>query len=264
MGRRALVMLVLVIVVIVASVGGVRWSSRASEVGSDIAPTPTVREGTVSVHASRGRLQVIEIRPGELRLEGVVIDERDAPVGGAKVTLGNARETVTEGDGSFYFDRLAAGEYQLIAETEHGYTESSLALVADTEPLTLKLRIGPQLTVRVIDAITKEPIGGATVATLDRTGITDDSGTVTLRAIDSGYEPFTVLAAGRAPVRMWVRSDAPTILERTVELGRAASVAGIVIDAAGTPVPNAAVSVYASGGGWSEEITADAGRRRAS
>ena len=50
---------------------------------------------------------------GELRLEGQVIDENDAPVGGVTVVLGSnpPRTMTSEADGGFAFDALVGRPY---------------------------------------------------------------------------------------------------------------------------------------------------------
>src|SRR5262245_50186655 len=155
--RRKLLVAVLGIVVIVAAIGGVRAtrSREPQRLDPAMVPTPTIREG--SAHGlgelRRGRIRAIEIRPGTLRLEGVVVDDHEKPVAGAKVVLGHARETVSEGDGSFAFDHLAEAEYVITAEVASGaYAEDKTALNEHTDLVTLKLRRGAQLVVHVVDA----------------------------------------------------------------------------------------------------------------
>src|SRR6185369_16934400 len=96
-----------------------------------------------------------------LRLEGQVLDAREQPVGGALVTLGGNRSVTSEADGSFAFDDLAAGSYDLTAAHEGAFAEvQGAGLDATSDPVTLTLVRGPTLIVHVVDE-RGQPLAGA-------------------------------------------------------------------------------------------------------
>jgi hypothetical protein len=95
---------------------------REREVGSapTQAPDPVERAGS-----ARPVRPVIEA--GALRLEGLVLDDEERPLGGARVTLDGARTTTTEADGSFAFDDLAP---RVISIVTGSLSSSSVASVS--------------------------------------------------------------------------------------------------------------------------------------
>src|SRR5689334_8773451 len=73
--------------------------------------------------AARRAASLPVIKPGALRLEGIVVDDEEHPVGGVHVVLGAGHEMTTEADGGFAFDGLAQGMYTVIADKGEWYAE---------------------------------------------------------------------------------------------------------------------------------------------
>lgn len=138
---------------------------------------------------------------GTLRLEGQVVDANGLPVAAAKVVLGDAggRETDSEADGSFAFDRLAARRYTLFAYAASGVAgPATVQLDAKTDPVVLRLHAATSLTVRVREARNKHPVKGATVEVrgpVVRSATTDGEGIAHI----SNIAPGDVEVMARAP-----------------------------------------------------------------
>lgn len=191
---------------------------------------------------------------GTLRLEGQVVEANGLPVAAAKVVLSDAsgREAVTEADGSFAFDGLAARRYTLFAYAVSGVAgPATVQLDAKTDPVVLRLHAATSLTVRVREARNKHPVAGATVevrgplvrtATTDRDGIAQIAniapGDVEVMAHAPGFARqfgFAHLSAGQSastgPIELLLVSGAP--------------VSGVVQAPDGRPVAGAQVSYEA-------------------
>ena len=199
------------------------------------------------------------IANGTLRLEGLVVDQDDHPVGGAHVSLGDRRDATTEADGSFAFDGLAEGEYDLAADRGEWFAESQGTRLDDTsEPVTLKLERGPTLVVQVTDAMA-HPIPGAKVDIISRARLTGPDGTVRFRAVAIDEEVIIVSMAGHAGVRERVTTsdDPKTTIEKTVVLKSGAEISGTVVDRNGARVTEAYVDLEPVGGGRRENVWTD-------
>ncbi len=109
------------------------------------------RVDLVMLRAAMARIRKVDITAGDLRLEGQAVDDKQQPIGGATITLAGVRTTMTEQDGTFAFDNLAKGDYELAGARDRMYGEDSVSLDDNSEPLILTLRYGPTLTVRVVD-----------------------------------------------------------------------------------------------------------------
>src|SRR5438067_864031 len=109
---------------------------------------------------------VVEDDPkGDLRLEGVVFDADEHPVGGATVVLTSnpPREAITEADGGFAFDGLVGRPYTLVARAKTGIAGPVTAqLTVKSPPVELHLRPGAKVTVQVAASVGK-PVDGANV-----------------------------------------------------------------------------------------------------
>ncbi|MDX2090450.1 MAG: carboxypeptidase regulatory-like domain-containing protein [Kofleriaceae bacterium] len=193
------------------------------------------------------------------RLEGQVTDQRQRPVGGAKVSLGPGRQVVTEGDGSFAFDDLPEGEYSVIAEWNDAYAEElELTVNEYTDPVMLELARGPSVRVHV----TREggaPVVGALVRTSGRRTKTDADGYAMLRAVDFDSEYITVVAATLETkgTRIVTGDDPAATIEYAIELGAGTDVIGTVVDEAGLPVADAIVDLDQVEGARSERAHTD-------
>ncbi|MEO8701161.1 MAG: carboxypeptidase-like regulatory domain-containing protein [Kofleriaceae bacterium] len=202
----------------------------------------------------------LEIRRGELRLEGLIVDAADHPIAGASVTIG-ALSGTTETDGTFAFDHLAAGTYHVAGATPELYAEGDAELTGDSDPMILKLIRGAAVVVHVEETGTHAPIANAEVKTSNRIAYTDVTGFARLRSIDTGSERIEISAAGHAPTRIWISSDdAESRLERIVKLDPGSQIGGSVVDGSGAAVPEATVSI-AFANGRNDSVKADAAGR---
>jgi protocatechuate 3,4-dioxygenase beta subunit len=184
-----------------------------------------------------------------LRLEGQVIDAEDQPVAGARVTVGD-RVAITEADGAFAFDGLAAGHYHVTAEQGAGFAEApSFELDATSDPVTLKLAVGPTLIVRVVDEH-GAALAGARVVVAGRTLVTPADGVVRFRGVATDDETVDVRAMHRGRVHRKVATT-PEMreVECTVALGPGSQVSGTVVDERGAPVREAWVELTSEDGG---------------
>ncbi len=201
-------------------------------------PTPAMIE---TVHDDDPR--------GPLRLEGQVIDEHDAPVGGARVAIDAHPPIVveTEADGGFVFEGLIPRDYQLEASAGDGYAgPAHVRVTAHAEPVTLRMRRGGSLEVVVTAAATGKPVASADVelrSTLTWHGKSDGNGVVRLRGIGAVWAPLAVRANGFAPAAtmVWASGDPAAPARVAVALVAGAALAGRAVDETGKPVAGARI-----------------------
>jgi hypothetical protein len=189
---------------------------------------------------------------GTQRLEGQVIDAIGQPVGGVSVSLDTEppRVTQTEADGSFAFEGLAERTYRVGAsKDDHRAQVVSVRVGPDVEPITLRLRRGNAMLVKVQDERGR-PIVGARVVSrglLVRDQRTGADGTTLLRGLGPAGErvEIEITADGYAPG--FIGSLLPRMSEVTIErvatLHAGTSVRGVVRDPDGAPVAGARVSI---------------------
>lgn len=173
---------------------------------------------------------------------GQVLDERDAPVEGAAVSI-DADTVDTAKDGTFELPPRPPGAVTLAVRAKAcaGRASRKLDLAGDVD-VTLHLTCAASLAGTVVDAAAA-PLGGVDVKALcggeERTVTTRRDGTFALapppgrcrvEATRTGYRPL--VTAARAP---------DTSLRLVLDAG--ASVSGVVVDPAGAPVPGAMVAV---------------------
>jgi len=219
--------------------------------GPDRGPRPGPEAGEAQI--------LIDDDPaGELRLEGLVLGADDKPVEGATVVVSTnpSRQTTTDADGSFGFDKLVGRPYTLVARAPAGVGGPVTAkLTATSDPVVLKLHPAGSVKVTTVDkagkAGTDAPISGATVELrgLDaQTAQTGGDGTVEFAVVVPGGYEVVAAAPGFAPSRQFTQVGAgPT--ELTLALVAGAAVAGRVVDEAGQPVPGARVA-YSGASDW--------------
>ncbi|HEX4352152.1 MAG TPA: carboxypeptidase regulatory-like domain-containing protein, partial [Polyangiales bacterium] len=156
------------------------------------------RVDLVMLRAAMARVRKIDINAGDLRLAGTVVDDRERPIGGATVTL-NRQRTVTSGDdGSFAFDDLAAGDYEVTADKAPAYGEDSTSLVEGADPLKLVMHVGPTLVLRVSDHAGTPVLGAKASTRQHNDAVTDREGKVSFRGMDFGTDSIDVMATGYA------------------------------------------------------------------
>ncbi len=223
--------------------------------GSADGRNAAVRQNT---HPTSANAAEPEDPPGNLRLEGQVIDEQQQPVVGADVTLWpSERHAISDTSGSFAFDKLIKRRYQLAARKDDLYAGvSRVRLFETSEPVTLRMRLGAKLVVHVMED--RAPIEGALVILDDQARATSDrSGTATIGGVGPHFHHVEVTADGRAPARMslMLGDDAGGIVDRTVTLHHGASLSGVVVGPDGKQVTDATVQVDA--GEWSGRATSD-------
>ena len=227
-------------------------ATSAAGAGSSSGPATRTARGVRAV-------QLPAISPGALRLEGLIVDQDDRPVTGAKVTLGGTRVVVTEADGAFAFDGLAEGEYDVTAEHGALFADSQDVRLDDTsDPVTIQLVRGPTLLLHVTDGHAA-PIAGAKIEIVSRSYLTDEAGTVRIRGAAMDDERVTITAAGHATFRQRIDTgDDPAVtIEKTIALASGAEITGTVVDHDGKLVGGAYVEVAPASGGRSESTFAD-------
>lgn len=228
------------------------------------APARTANfQGTVpppSLSTEDGHPLLVEDESAErIRVEGIVLDEQKAPIGGATVHHGT-RTVVAEGDGSFELEDVPAGDIVLRAERGEWYGETSTYVSDTSDPIEIVVRRGSTLLLTVVAKTTGAPIANAKVEIDARELLTNASGMLRARGLDPTGERFTVSAEGYGTWRGELELDTehPTATkEMTVALASGAPVSGIVVDERGERVPEASVSIDALGGNWNDAVSAN-------
>jgi len=229
------------------------------------APAPAAihrAPGVVGTSAAKTKGELAHSDVGTLRLEGQVIDEQLQPIGGAQVTLllEQPRKATTEEDGSFAFDHLAPGPYRLIAHKDAQASAIARARVSATsEPVTLRVRPGATVAVRVVAADGGAPIAGATVADRARAIITGADGIAALGGM-AEYGTVDITAPGYAPQSFMINKpeEPGGTIERTVALARGVVLSGTVVGPDGAPITDATVHVEGAASEWSGSAKTDA------
>lgn len=220
-------------------------------------PRPQQRGGDLDMQ-SAGRVQIDDDPRGELRLEGQVIDEADAPVGGVTVVLSSnpPRTATTEADGGFAFDALVGRPYTLVARG-NGRVAGPLTaqLTATSDPVVLRLRKAPKLTVTV-SASDGTPIDEATVELRgvdDQQATTKQGGKAVFETVVPGGYQLAGWASGKARTFQWIQIGAGDTDAKLV-LSVGAVVAGRVIDERGAGVEGARVR-FSGASDWSQQAS---------
>lgn len=255
--KIAIVLVLIAVIVVGTRLAGVWGGSSGTTAQNTPAPagpavTKPVAAAAAPVQASTPRAQPVihEDDPrGTLRLEGQVIDERDAPVARATVAIDTNPPMIveTEADGAFVFEGLIRRDYRLEATADERYAGPARLRLGDKpEPVTLRLRKGGMVEVAVTDRATGAAITGAEIelrSTLTWKATTDGQGLARLRGVGAGWSPLAVRAMGYAPNAVMVStSGAPESAEHvSVVLARGAAISGRVLDESGKPVGGARV-----------------------
>jgi RNA polymerase sigma factor (sigma-70 family) len=262
-GTKVVVLLALVIALVAGTRFAGLWGNQAATPATpaavkDTGTTPARPAGdatppsseTAATSASRGPVFRDDDPKGALRLEGIVVDENDKGVAGARVAIDAAPPVVieTESDGSFVFEGLIARYYRVEAAAGERYAgPAGLRLTDTSEPLTLRLATGGILEVVVTDRDGGKPIAGADIelrAPLAWSGKTGADGVATLRGVGPTWAPLAVTAKGFAPASVLASTSGdPKAPDRiAVTLGKGAAFAGTVVDENGKPVGGARVT----------------------
>ncbi len=217
------------------------------------------RADLIVLRAAMLRLRKIDITAGELRLEGQAVDDKEQPVGGATITLNHQRTVTAEADGSFAFDDLAAGDYELTAEHGTAYGENSYTLDEHSDPDAITLNVGPTLVMHVADHAGTPVLGAKVTPRNHLDAYTDRDGKASFRGMELGNDKVEIVAPGYASERTTVDvgDDPRRTIDRKVVLQPSAAIGGVVVDETDKPVPHAHVSASSSTHNWSDSTEAD-------
>ncbi len=186
---------------------------------------------------------------GPLRLEGQVVDDGGAGVGGATVWLSSVppRSATTEADGTFAFEKVVGREYELTA-TAGARTGGpvSYRLTDKSDPVVIRVAQGAKVAVEVTNE-NGEPIENATVKLADfgeTTASTGKDGTATLSPVRPGWVAVEVTAPGYAGASSFgqVGSGGATATIH-VKLHKGVQVSGRVVDESGKALAKVHVTV---------------------
>jgi hypothetical protein len=158
---------------------------------------------------------------GPLRVEGQVVDADGHGAAGVTVAIssGPPRTVVTEGDGSFAFDRLLGRSYVLVAHSPKGIAGPIAVRVTDhSEPVMLRLRPGSSVMVAVVRKDGK-PADGAVV---ELRGVEAQRA-----AIRGGSSVFSPVVPGRYQLAAWADGTARAYLG--IDVGRGDNAAQLVL-----------------------------------
>ena len=273
-----------VVVVTALDDDGWRRATRSRADGSFVVPGLADRAHRIDVSAPGWAATAREHLPGTtgparlVLAPGARITGRitlaGRPVAGAAVTIAGSgvwppRRIVSDDDGSYRIDGLPAGVYELAAEQGATVAEGREGLLLEAgerQEIDLALLPGKVLRGRITDATSGEGIEGASVT------VAEDALSLLSRATRSEADGrFSVSGLRRRDHRVTVHADgyvpAPVIPHGSgdgavaVPLQRSATIAGIVRDPAGRPVPDADLEVQ--GHGPNNEPIQISGRGRA-
>jgi hypothetical protein len=234
------------------------------------------RAGDRRVYVAPGcTLEVTIEIPSGTRISGLVVDDRDRPVAGARVWLSQEwswrRGTVvarTDGEGRFALRDVAPDRW--LGARATGFAPSALTRLAGHAGEALELRIavgGRGASVRgIVRDRAGAPVAGAVVLVgreddehraRDRDGgTTPDWPPFLLRTADDGAFAAEDVGSGRIPVQVRARGFAPwtgavelapgETRHVDVTLERGGSVLGTVRDELGKPLENVAVAACAA------------------
>jgi Carboxypeptidase regulatory-like domain/PDZ domain len=188
-----------------------------------------------------------------------VVDASGAPAAGARVLIAGAslwpaRAADTDAAGTVRVASLATGTYAMRAtrRLEASAIELGIAVKGgDSKDVTLQLAPGATVTARVVEGEGNDapPVRGARVTLAEGglspfpvEGVTDAKGVVHLGPIARGSASLSVQADGFV-ARGGIAVPEPVPSEVRVELARAGTLSGHVVDARGFPVDGATIEV---------------------
>ena len=191
---------------------------------------------------------------GTLRLEGQVLDSVEQPVAGIRVHLSGRSvpeywswdTTLSQRDGSFVFDGLPPGTYDVDVRGPGAYpSRRAHTLTANSDPLTLWIEPTTKLTLSITDAKTGTALSRAG-AYLDGTyRAATNTGIVTFDQVWSGKSKIEAIADGYVTQVRWVNfhSQRETARHERFLMTPGASVTGTVRDSSGNVETSGYVSV---------------------
>ncbi|MFM1871339.1 MAG: hypothetical protein RL398_761, partial [Planctomycetota bacterium] len=208
-------------------------------------------------------------------IEGLVVDERGAPVAGVKMaarlepTFGMTSSCETDASGRFRLTRLFAGEWTVRTATPKFLptaTQVTLDVGESKAGVEIQLRQGAAISGRVVDDL-GGPVAGCRVAAqrreerggmrierfaTDEAATTDANGMFTLAGLAG--ETATIRAFGGGHTEC-VATNVPVgsgdVLLKVQRLG---VIAGVLVAEDGTPIEGSAISVRPGDGTMEEQI----------
>jgi len=252
------------------------WLLRPDRDDVDPDGTTAARFGQAHGHGAVPEIQRIRSRtdawsreqdlPGPVELTGTVVDEANAPVAGATVTVTSQppRTATTDQDGAWAIKELLPRPYRLEAHKDDSFARLGNVVPQTTpRPIVLRLTLGAEVRVRVVDGKTQAPIAGAHVqirgADSSATS-TDDAGWARFRGAPP-VEAFVIAASkdGWTSARKIVGAGLAARDAQVfhVELARATTVSGRVVDQSGRTIANATVVATSDEAGAPTDPTSD-------
>ena len=188
---------------------------------------------------------------GALTLEGLLLDAEDLPAEGARISIDTVppRSMAVGSDGAFAFENLTPRTYTVEARRENEVAGPvAIQLMAEMEPITLRMRAAASLSVLVVDRDQRQPLPSAQVelrGTSELSESCDSKGQALLRGVPAGPYVLRAVAPGYAPTwRAYSAGDSATITDTvTLELAKGSPVSGRVVDTRGDGVAGASVHV---------------------
>jgi protocatechuate 3,4-dioxygenase beta subunit len=220
--------------------------------------------GTAVIGKTQREVEVaIAVRAGAA-VSGVVVDDRGQPVAEAKVWAKDASSWEGPGDraavtsdalGAFTIPAVAPGSYRLVASDEKHAPGHSELVTVDRDRGATGVKIVLAAAARITGTVYSADGQPAPYATV-RVSSTDWSNDFVYRqAAADDHGAFVIEALPRRPLRLRGESETATSkivdvdLTNTPEqtgvklvLDQAGTIAGVVVDSAGEPVPEASVS----------------------
>jgi hypothetical protein len=196
----------------------------------------------------RTREQTFQLVIENAQLRGQVL----APDGGAapgvtvRVVEGPThRRTVTDAQGRFALDRVAAGNYT-VEMSSPDFPSKRLDLVTE-QWREVRLEAGGALRVRVRDAQSAAPLAGVRIEVGSATCTTDLDGVAEVRGLLAGEHVVAASKPGYTPAKQSAAVRAERVpKEVQLSLARGATIAGTVRDRYGRRVAGARVTIGAA------------------
>ncbi len=168
----------------------------------------------------------LRLQPG-FAIEGNVLNDVGAPVSNARVSIESvpggdrrARVEVTQADGSYRFENVAAGPARMVARHESWQpVEAPAVVIGERSDVEFRFERPTMAPLRgvVLGAVTQEPVVGAIVALVP---IDQSLGLVDPISARSGADgAFLVEGVPRGSMRMLVRHPEHGALQRTQAIG---------------------------------------------
>ncbi|MCX5742228.1 MAG: carboxypeptidase-like regulatory domain-containing protein [Proteobacteria bacterium] len=240
-----------------------------------VAPGYAANAGFTMVNAGPPGTLDLTLHKG-FAVSGRVVDEAGKPVGKAHVVptsawgIGANKGEITDDQGAFTFGALAAGRVTLIAtDDEHAPAQSPPVTVVDraVTGVEITMKAGGVVAGVVVDP-QQRPVAFATVRAAAVQAAQQLDGEGSFRQITADRAgAFEIRGLPRTSVQVRAESDTAASKVTTVELAKEArreltlvlelsgTIAGVVVDEAGKPVPEVQVNAFQDFmGGGTEDI----------